>query len=134
MENSKDKRKIHYSSKCISDFKSDINFVADAIAEQIHRDNFPAIVTLNDCVQYFHNESKKLPNEKKAAGFILTIKKNPDPYNENDFLIIIQGLVDENKKPIIVNGETISRILHTRTIDHTLICALDGKDSGLFMM
>ena len=88
-------------------------------------------MTLKDCIHYYKEEFRKLQNVS-AAGFVLSVRKNLDPRNENDNYIIVQGLVDLQNKPITVNGESVSRIIHTRTIDDALIKALNGKESVIF--
>ncbi len=104
----------------------------DAIAEKEYQNSYLPIVTLKDCIQYFRTESDKLKSPHSAAGFVLSVKKNYDPRNERDSYIVVQGLLDKNNKPIICNGETVSRVLHTKTIDDALIRALDGSESKVF--
>lgn len=106
----------------------------DAIAEKEYQNSFLTIVTLKDCIQYFRAEADKLSNSHSVAGFILSVKKNYDPRNERDSYIVVQGLLDKNNKPIICNGETVSRVLHTKTIDDALIRALDGSESKVFTL
>lgn len=121
-----------WRSQLLSKIKSDINGLADELAERIYEENFSPMVTLKECIQYFTETSKKLSGKIEVGGFILSVKENAEPKNENDAFIIIQGLIDRQQKPIIYNGETISRVLHAKTIDAALIRALDGKDSGIF--
>lgn len=120
------------SEQMIKNMKASLLNVADAFAEQMYQESFSSIVTLADCVQYYRNEKKSLSGSPSAAGFALSVKKNYDPRNDNDHFIVVQGLVDAHNKPIVRNGETVSRILHTKTIDDALIRALDGKESSIF--
>lgn len=114
--------------------KSDLNMVADAIAEQMYQNSFLPLLALNDCVQFFKDESAKYKGKTAISGFVLSVKKNLDPRNENDIFVVVQGLVDNQNKPIVVNGETISRVIHTKTLDNALIKAMDGKESRIFKL
>lgn len=110
---------------------SELSGLADALAEHQYQRGFLQVVTLKDCVRYYKEEAGRLQGAA-AAGFVLSVRKNLDPRNENDNYIVVQGLVDGQNKPITVNGESVSRIMHTRTIDDALIKALNGKESGIF--
>lgn len=107
---------------------SELSGIVDALAEQRYQRGFLPVVTLADCVRYYREESGKLQGIA-VSGFVLSVRKNLDPRNENDNYIVVQGLVDGQNKPIAVNGESISRIMHARTIDDALIKALNGKES-----
>lgn len=110
---------------------SDLSGIADALAEQQYQQGFLPVVTLAECVRYYKEESNKLKGVT-AAGFVLAVRKNLDPRNKNDNFIIVQGLVDGQNKPVTVNGKSISRIMHARTIDDALIKTLNGKESCIF--
>lgn len=110
---------------------SDLSGIADALAEQQYQRGFLQVVTLKECIRYYKEEASKIRGAV-AAGFVLSVRKNLDPRNENDNYVVVQGLVDGQNKPITVNGESVSRIMHTRTIDDALIKALNGKESGIF--
>ncbi|MCD8222964.1 MAG: hypothetical protein LUD07_12445 [Clostridiales bacterium] len=115
----------------MSDIVAELSDLTDALAEQRFQRGFLEIVTLNDCIRYYREEIGKLQGVS-VAGFVLSVQKNLDPRNENDNYIVVQGLVSAKDKPITVNGESVSRIMHTRTIDDALINALNGKDSIIF--
>lgn len=110
---------------------SELSGFVDALAEQQYQRGFLQDVTLRDCIRYYKEEAGKLQGVL-VAGFILSVRKNLDPRNENDNYIVVQGLVDAQNKPITVKGESVSRIMHTRTIDDALIRAMNGKESGIF--
>ncbi len=110
--------------------ESELSGVIDALAEQRYQHGFLQVVTLEDCIRYCKEESGKLQGVS-VAGFVLSVRKNLDPRNENDNYIVVQGLVDAQNKPITVNGESVSRIMHTRTIDDALIKALNSKESRI---
>lgn len=116
----------------ISSLKSNLSSIADAIAEKKYQESFLPIVTLKDCVQFFKDESQRIASSVVAEGFILSVKKNYDPRNENDRFVVIQALLNGNNKPIVINGESVSRTLHTKTIDDALIRAMDGSESKVF--
>jgi len=108
-----------------------LDILTEAMAEKKYQDSFLPIVTLADCIQYFKTEATKFYGN--AAGFVLSVRKNIDPRNENDQFLVVQALIDNMHKPILSNGESVSRILHTKTIDVPLIQALKGKETGIFM-
>ena len=108
-----------------------ISELTDALAEHRYQCGFLQLVTLKDCIRYYKEEAEKL-RSTAVAGFVLSVKKNPDPRNENDNYIVVQGLVNKQNEPITVNGESVTGIMHTRTIDDALIKALNGKESGIF--
>lgn len=110
---------------------SELSNLTEALSEQQYQRGFLQVVTLKDCIRYYKEEAIKLQGAS-VAGFVLSVVKNLDPRNENDNYIVVQGLVDAQKKPIMVNGESVSRIMHTRTIDDELIRALNGKESCIF--
>jgi len=110
---------------------SELSNLTEALSEQQYQRGFLQVVTLKDCIRYYKEEAIKLQGVS-VAGFVLSVVKNLDPRNENDNYIVVQGLVDVQKKPIMMNGESVSRIMHTRTIDDELIRALNGKESCIF--
>lgn len=94
------------------------------------------VVTFSDCVEFAKKEKVKYPN---VAGFIIRIEENKKPINGDDLLVLTQGLFDKNNKPIVdfedtKNGEmTVSRIIHTKTIDEKMIVNLGGEKVKMFM-
>ena len=129
----------HYGSKqqegrvrsSLSDLAAELSDLTDALAEQQYQRGFLQVVTLKDCIRYYWEEARKL-NTMSAVGFILSVKKNLDPRNDNDNYVVVQGLVDAKNKPIMVNGESVSRIMHSKTVDDALLKALKGKESAIF--
>lgn len=106
-----------------------MDLVTDAMAEVLYRKGYKEVVTFDEIVQYALEEQKKI---SKIRAFVVSVKKNYDPQNENDKFIIIQGLLDENNKPISLDGkETESRIIHTRTIDKKFLDVLNGTESKM---
>lgn len=119
---SKDEEDKRYSSISANDF-------ADAVAEVVHRRGYREIVTFNEIVQYAHDARKANP---EIAAFVISVKKNYDPQNENDKLVIIQGLLDAENKPVSLDGkEAESRIIHTRTIDKRFLDVLNGAETKI---
>lgn len=125
------RRQAGSQSSSVRSLMSDLSGIVDALAEQQYQRGFLQVVTLKDCIRYYKEETSKIRGAV-AAGFVLSVRKNLDPRNENDNYVVVQGLVDGQNKPITVNGESVSRIMHTRTIDDALIKALNGKESGIF--
>lgn len=117
----------------LPDFMSEISGIANALTEHRYQMGFLQIVRLSDCINYYKEEAGKLQGDA-AAGFILSVRRNLDPRNENDNYIVVQGLVNRRNEPIAVNGESISRIMHTRTIDDDLIKALNGQETMIFSL
>ena len=103
--------------------------ITEAVAEVIYRKGFSEIVTFKEVADYALEEKKKNP---KIAAFLVSVKKNYDPQNENDKYIIIQGLLDKDNKPIFLDEkESESRIIHTRTIDKKFIDVLNGSETKI---
>lgn len=101
----------------------------DALAEVLYRKGYKEIVTFDEIVQYAIEERKTNP---QIEAFVVSVKKNFDPQNENDKFIIIQGLLDGNNKPISLDGkETDSRIIHTKTIDKKFLDMLNGAETRI---
>ena len=95
----------------------------------LYRKGYKEIVTFDEIVQYAIEERKVNP---QIGAFVVSVKKNFDPQNENDKLIIIQGMLDGNSKPLSLDGkESESRIIHTRTIDKKFLDMLNGADTRI---
>lgn len=104
----------------------------DAAAELLYRKGYKEIVTLDECVDFCRQAKEQFPS---VAGFVLAVKKNYDPRNENDNLIVILGLIDENNKPISSDGkESQSKVMHTKTIDKKIVDFLNGNDTVIFKL
>lgn len=105
---------------------------ADAMAEVAYRKEFKETVTFDEVVQYALEEKKK---EAKIEAFVVSVKKNYEPKNENDKFLVIQGMLDGNNKPITFDGKkSESRIIHTRTIDKKFIEVLNGAETKLIKL
>lgn len=115
-------KKVNISSMTLDDF-------ADAVADVMHRKGFKEMVTFKEIADYAIEEKKKNP---KISAFVISVKRNYDPKNENDKYIIIQGFLDENRKPITLDGrESESRIIHTKTIDKKFVDVLNGLETRI---
>ncbi|MCM1251675.1 MAG: hypothetical protein NC321_02555 [Clostridium sp.] len=118
----RDKGNEKHSSISINDF-------TDAVAEVLYKKGYKEIVTFDEIVQYALVRKK---SNSRIKAFVVSVKKNYDPQNGNDKLIIVQGLLDEDNKPISLDGkESESRIIHTRTIDKNFIDVLNGAESKI---
>lgn len=118
----KDKARGGYSSISIDD-------IADAVAEILYRKGYKESVSFNEMVQ-FALDAKK--TNSKIAAFVVSVKKNYDPQNENDKFVIVQGLLDAKNEPISLDGkEAESRIVHTRTIDKKFLDVLNGAETKI---
>lgn len=115
----RDKTNAGYSPISVDDF-------TEAVAEVLYRKGYKDIVTFDEIVKYALDVKKVNP---KVASFVVSVKKNYDPQNENDKLVIVQGLLDEKNKPISSDGEEAeSHIIHTRTIDKKFLSVLNGEE------
>lgn len=118
-------KEFNYSSVSVDDF-------ADAVAEVLHRKSYKEIVTFKEIVAYAIEEKRKNPT---IVSFVISVKKNYEPQNENDKFIIIQGFLDSKNKPISIDGkDSESRILHTRTIDKKFVEVLDGAGTKIIKL
>ena len=109
-----------------------VHTIADDIANAESQEPFLGILTWQDCKEWFLSCCDKNKNQA-IGGFIISIKENKTPKNDNDRFNVLQALIDINKKPIVVNGETVSRIIHTRTMDDALIRVMNGNEKQIFM-
>lgn len=116
------------SSPSSAKFDLNLSGIVDALAERRYQLGFLEVVTLHDCIRYCREQAGKFQGVN-IAGFVLSVRKNLDPRNENDNYIVVQGLLNEQNKSITVNGESLSRVMHARTIDDDLIKALNGKET-----
>ena len=118
-------KEFNYSSVSVDDF-------ADAVAEVLHRKSYKEIVTFKEIVAYAIEEKRKNPT---IVSFVISVKKNYEPQNENDKFIIIQGFLDSKNKPISIDGkDSESRILHTRTSDKKFVEVLDGAGTKIIKL
>lgn len=118
----KDKSNVEYPFISLED-------IAEGIAEALHRKGYKEIVTFDELAQYAI-DAKKVNSE--IIAFVISVKKNYDPQNENDKFVIVQGLLGENNKPISLDGkESESRIIHTKTIDKKLLDVLNGAEAKI---
>ena len=115
-----------------NDISLSLNDLLDVVSEVICVKNFKEIVTFEEIYRYAYEQKKVNP---VVAAFIVSVKKNYDPKNDRDRLIVVQGLLDSEKKPISLNGkESESRIIHTGNIDKRFIDILNGSDTTIVMI
>jgi hypothetical protein len=106
--------------------------ILDDIVDEVERESnsYKEIVTFDSCMNFYRESKAKLSN---AASFILSVKANPDPKNENDKYVVTQGILDENNKPISLDGMSCrSRVIHTGKIDKKMIDNLGGQETRIF--
>ena len=104
----------------------------DAMADVLHKKSFKEIVTYDEVVRYVLESKKQNTN---IVSYIVSVKKNYDPQNENDKFIIIIGLLDGMNKPISLNGKDAeSLIMHTKTIDRKFIDILNGTETKIIKL
>ena len=116
----------------LKDICSKIIKLADDIAEVEFKESFFEILTWQDCKNWFLSNCGK-NKDKTIGGFVISIKENKNPQNDRDNFTVIQVLIDTNKKPVVVNGETVSCIIHTRTLDDAFIRIMGGNEKQIFM-
>lgn len=109
-----------------------VDDVTEAIADVWHRKRYRDIVSFDEILQYAYDEQKKYA---QIEAFVISVKKNYDPQNENDQFIIIQALLAGDNQPISFDGEEAeSRMIHTRTIDKKFLDMLDGAETKIFKL
>lgn len=112
----------------------DIKFddVIDAIAEVIKQKDYKDIYTYDECINFYKMCESAYPT---VSGFVVSVKKNYEPKNDNDKLIIIQAMIDSMRRPVKdADGESLSKIEHARTIDKKLLAFLEGKETKIKQM
>lgn len=125
MNKDKDKACGERLSATLEDF-------TDAVAEVLYRKGYKEIVTFDEITKYAIDEKKDNP---EVAAFVVSVKKNYDPRNKNDKLVIIQGLLDAKNKPVTLNGkESESRIIHAGTIDKKFMNVLNGAETQIIKL
>lgn len=104
----------------------------DAMAEVLYRKGYKEIVTFDEIVRIALEEKKR---NTYISAFVVSVKKNYDPRNENDKLIIVQGFLDAKNNPITLDGkESESRIIHARTIDKKFMNILNGAETKIIKL
>ena len=109
-----------------------VDDVLDAIAEVIIQKDYKEVYTFDECINFYKTCKRAYPS---VSGFVLSVKKNYEPKNNNDNLIIIQAMIDSQEKPVKDNlGEGLSKIEHARTIDKKLLTWLEGKETKIMQV
>lgn len=103
--------------------------VLDALADVISRREYKEVYTFDDCKAFYQMCKKSYPS---VTGFVLSVKRNYEPKCENDQLIIVQAMIDGNRKPVQnEKGESLSKIEHAKTIDKKLLTWMEGKETKI---
>ena len=90
------------------------------------------IFQFDSCIEFYKRYKKEMPI---ATGFILSVKENLQSKNENEKYVIIQGLVDDQDKPIKQDDENaIGRKIYAANIDEKTVKYLDGDDTKIFIV
>ena len=101
--------------------------VADCLEQETYQKNCLPVVRLDDCVAWAKRMRELF---QQSAGFIINVKNNPVPKNENDLIIVTVAMLDANRQPVIYdNNNGVSTLMHGRTIDEKLLNMLNGTDS-----
>ena len=88
------------------------------------------IFQFDSCIEFYKRYKKEMPI---ATGFILSVKENLQSKNEK--YVIIQGLVDDQDKPIKQDDENaIGRKIYAANIDEKTVKYLDGDDTKIFIV
>ena len=115
-------------------FDKAVDSYAEKRADEIEAKNFEKnclpVITFDYCCKWAGDMKKDYP---QSAGFIIAVKENPDPRNENDKICVIVGMIDAQNKSISIDGvKSISTIFHGKTVDSKMIGYLNGKESMIF--
>lgn len=118
-----------------SDFGDLGDRILDEYIDDIEKKNFDKnclpVISFDRCHKWALDMKKQYP---QSAGFVIAVKDNPDPRNENDRICVIIGMIDANSKVITIDGQHgISTIIHGKTIDEKFLDTLNGKLSLKFM-
>ncbi|MBD5142039.1 MAG: hypothetical protein HDT22_00255 [Ruminococcus sp.] len=110
--------------------ESSFDSYAEKRADEIEIQNFARnclpVVSFDRCYKWAVEMKKDYP---QSAGFIIAVKENPDPRNENDRICVIVGMLDAQNKSISMDGvKSISTIFHGKTIDSKMIDCLNGRE------
>lgn len=101
--------------------------VADYLEQETYQKNCLPVVRLDDCVAWAKRMRESF---QQSAGFIINVKNNPAPKNENDLIIVTVAMLDTNRQPVICdNNNSASTLMHGKTIDEKLMNMLNGTDS-----
>lgn len=101
--------------------------VADFLEQETYQKNCLPVVRLDDCVAWAKRMRESF---QQSAGFIINVKNNPAPKNENDLIIVTVAMLDTNRQPVIYdNNNGVSTLMHGKTIDEKLMNMLNGTDS-----
>ncbi len=101
--------------------------VADYLEQETYQKNCLPVVRLDDCVAWAKRMRELF---QQSAGFIINVKNNPAPKNENDLIIVTVAMLDTNRQPVIYdNNNSASTLMHGKTIDEKLMNMLNGTDS-----
>ncbi len=106
----------------------ELGAVVNQLTEQ---DTFPqkylSVITLKSCLNWVKEMRTKFP---QSMGFLISIKDNPSPRNENDVLILTLAMVDGQNQPVHYDASNgVSTLVHGKTVDADMLNLLDGNDS-----
>lgn len=105
---------------------------ADEIIERDFKKSCLPVITFDRCLQWAGDMQKKYP---QSVGFLIAVKDNPDPRNENDKVCVTVGMVDDKNKVITLDGvNAISTIFHGKTVDEKMLDNLNGKQVAVFRL
>lgn len=112
-------------------FDKAVDALAEGVAKRIETESFDKnclpVITFDACTKWASDMKKEYP---QADGFLVSVKENPDPRNENDKICVVIAICDAQHKAISPDGEkAISTVMHGKTIDEKFLDTLNGRQA-----
>ena len=94
-------------------FESIAEQSANYIEQETYSKKCVPLIKLQSCLEWAKKWQQKFPQSK---GFLISVKKNPLPKNENDILIITLAMLDEQNQPVHYDSDkSVSTLKYGRT-------------------
>lgn len=110
-------------------FDTSAEKIADVVEKETYQRNCLPVVTLQFCITWAKKMRERFP---KSAGFLIAVKSNPTPKNENDRFVVTLAMLDVYNQPISYGTDKgVSTLVYGKTIDQGLLNLLNGNESVL---
>lgn len=101
--------------------------VAECWEQETYQKNCLPVVKFDDCVSWAKRMRELF---QQSAGFIINVKNNSVPKNENDLIVVTVAMLDINQQPVAYDNDSgVSTCMHGKTIDEKLLNVLNGTNS-----
>lgn len=116
-------------SDFIAGIENQIDKQFEKFVDDICEPKIVPCLSFENCLTFATKVREQKP---EVAAFILSMETKKDE-NKEDFLIVTQGLLDSNLKAVSHEEyNSLSRVVHARTIDIKMIDYLNGEKSKIF--